>query len=89
MINPECRKNARIGFPFFGEESTTLSRLVKNHEKTGLGYDHLTKQIRYFQNAKTYYNKFLVVDEKLYDDYRKMNNSESWIDFILMDIDKD
>ena len=88
MIVQDCRKDAMIGFPFFGEESITLSKFMENHKETGLGYDHLIKQVLDFQNADRDCNNHLTVDELLYEDYRKIENGERILDFEFMDVDK-
>ena len=87
-FSPTCRKLYMKGFPFYGKESVTLSEMLKNHEKTGLGEDHLAQQKIIFQQQDKDENGLLEVEEKLYDEYSKMKKGENINDFELSDKDK-
>ena len=66
-ISPACRQLAIKGFPFYGKESVTLSEMLNNHEKTGLGKDHLAQQKIIFQQQDYNDNGLLEVEEKFYE----------------------
>ena len=87
-ISPACRQLAIKGFPFYGKESVTLSEMLNNHEKTGLGKDHLAQQKIIFQQQDYNDNGLLEVEEKFYDEYSKMKKGENSKDFEFADKDK-
>ena len=62
-INPVCQEFAMKGFPFYGQESVTLTQMIKNHEKTGLGADHLAHFEIEFQQADKNKDGLLEVGE--------------------------
>ena len=85
-INPECWKLYVNGFPFFGKQSINLSEMIDNHEKTGLGADHLAQSKIDFQQADKNENGILGVDEFVTE---VMKNAEFPNYFERVDEDKD
>ena len=79
-----CYEDKIEGFPFYGKESISLSEMVENHKKTGLGSDHLDQQITEFQQADKNGNGLLEVNEKFSEEFPKISK-----DFHFMDVDKD
>ena len=79
--NPACWFKAKMGFPFYGQETITLYKMTENHKRTGLGSDHLVQQIKYFEWLDK--DGFVTVEE-----YMLNYNSTITKDFEFMDVDK-
>ena len=87
-INSRCRNLYMKGFPFYGKESVTLSEMLRNQRRTGLGANHRAHQRILFQQEDKNRNGRLEVEEKIYDDYSKVQNGANLKDFQLADKDK-